>query len=65
MYIIFLGILCFLVLVSFFDRALVSLSMVGILILLGLLIRKVRQLTATIDTLEQRFDSLSVLTSPL
>ena len=62
MYIIFLGILGFLVLVSFFDRAIVSLAMLGLVVLVGLLIRKLGRLSVKIDTLEQRFEALRTRT---
>ncbi|MCP4767891.1 MAG: DUF2339 domain-containing protein [Gammaproteobacteria bacterium] len=52
MYIIFLGIVGFLVLISFFDRGIASLAMLGIVVLLGLLIKKLRQLTNKVGTLE-------------
>ncbi len=54
MYIIFLGIIGFLVLVSFFDRGVASLAMLGVVVLLALLIRKLRQLASEVSTLESQ-----------
>jgi len=52
MYLIFLVIIGLLALVSLFDRSAVGLALLGTVVLLALMIRKLRHLTRNIDSLE-------------
>jgi uncharacterized membrane protein len=58
MYLIFLGIIGLLALVSLFDRSAVGLALLGTVVLLAMLIRKLRHLTSHIDNLEIEVDRL-------
>ncbi len=60
MYLVLLGFIGLLVLMSLFDRGVTGLALIGIVVLLAMLVRKVRQLTALVSGLEAKVGVLKI-----
>ena len=63
MYLVLLGFIGLFVLISLFDRGVTGLALIGIVVLLALLVKKVRQLTALVSGMEAEIGLLKARTN--